>query len=132
MPGSYDAAYIGVMAYLVIANVDLCLQEFRGGNAAQRLAASMILRRPSNVLAGIARCGVAVDSLLFNGGKIGHATRRTWIWSILPGSFQYSIDIVRIFDPNPNWYTVALVSVLTGFFVGIQVRYLMMAEGKLF
>jgi len=124
MPSPYDAAYIGMMAYFVIAYGDIWALLLRNDTPPQAEAAYMILRRSINILAGIARCGIAVESLLFHGGKIDHFSIRFWPWVIIPMVCQYIWDFLESFDPSsiymngvigwvlPILYTV-IISIIT-------------------
>ena len=84
LPSAYDASYVGMMAYFVIVYSDRMLQIFWKENDAQILATDMILRRTIYILASIARCGTAVDSLLFLGGKIDISCDRFKLWMAIP------------------------------------------------
>jgi hypothetical protein len=83
LPSAYDASYVGMMAYFVIVWNGRLIQMFWKENFAQVLATDRILRT-INILASIARCGTAVDSLLFSGGKIGPSSNRFLFWIIIP------------------------------------------------
>jgi hypothetical protein len=126
MPGPYDAAYVAMMAYVAIAYGDIWAVEYRGANWAQAQAAFLIVRRSINTLAGVARCGIAVDSLLFRGGRLDYSTARFWSWVVVPYLCQYPWFILGIYDLFPIAYTdlllVGLVVIVNGIAVLQMIR----------
>jgi hypothetical protein len=114
-PSPYDAAYVGMMAYFVIAYGDYWVQAFRtNGSATQCSAAAMIIHRSINILGGIACCGITIDSLLFDSGRIDYSSTRLSLWILIPIMYQYAADFLgfMFFDPSSNPYITILVGVV--------------------
>ena len=114
MPSPFDAAYIGMMAYVAIAWGDLSARGFRENynvNTAEVAASVMIIRRSFSLLASIAICGIAIDSLLFQGGTVDYSITRHLLWVVNQGAGRHTWYLLDIFDNASSGSFIMLMSV---------------------